>query len=68
MHRRRAETRHKHPLAMLPAAPATAGAAGKDEEAGAAMPHADLVRRAKGPRVQVMQGAPRGAALLLPAP
>ena len=31
-------------------------------------PHVDPVRRAQGPRVQVMQGAPGGAALLLQAP
>ena len=30
-------------------------------------PHADPVRRAQAPRVQVMQGAPAVAALLLPA-
>ena len=32
------------------------------------MPHADPVRRAQGPRVQVVQGALGGAALLLQAP
>ena len=51
----------QRPLATL----ATAGTAGGDEESGAAAPHAKLVRRTQGPRVQVMQGAAGCAALLL---
>ena len=51
---------HPH---MLP--PAQRAGARRD---GAVTPHADPVRRAHGPRMQVMQGAPGGAALLLQAP
>ena len=40
---------------------------GQSEDGGAAMLHADPVRRAQERRVQVMQGAPGGAALLLQA-
>ena len=47
---------------------ATAGAAGGVDEDGATTPHALLVRYAQGPRMQVVPGVEKGAALLLPAP
>ena len=46
-----------------PTAHSAAGAAGRSEEGGAATLHADPVRCAQGPHLQVMHGAP-GAALL----
>ena len=48
-------------------APAPSSAWGRAQGGGAvAPPHAGPVRCAQGPRVQVMSGAPRGAALRLP--
>ena len=51
-----------------PTAHAVAGTVGRNKESGPATPHADLVQCAQGPGVKIMQGAPRGAALLLHAP
>ena len=48
--------------------PAAAGAARGAEEGGATAPHADPVRCAQGPRLQVLPGAQGGVALLLSAP